>query len=266
MTITNKSATLDVALGNIDKGFREKIIDTYLELKHRAFKAVYTKEFDSAGLSAGKFCETLFRFIEQELKGTYTPFTGHITNMAIELSKLEQLPKTAGNESLRIIIPRSILVIYTLRNKRGIGHVGGDIEANEIDLSTIIKLSDWIVAELIRVYHKLSIEDAQGVIDSINSKEIPTVWEINGKKRVLQKGLDYKDKVLLILYSDINNSCAVEDLIEWTEYSNSSLFKSKLLKGMHKENLIEYDTELEFAHLSPLGIAEVEQRILKTAL
>jgi len=265
MSTTNKNVILEIALGNINRGLREKIIDTYLELKHRALKAAYSKEYDSAGLSAGKFCETLFRFLEEELKGSHTPFNSHIINMAVELSKLEQLPKTAGNESLRILIPRSILVIYTLRNKRGIGHVGGDIEANGIDLSTIIKLSDWIVAELIRIFHKLSFEDAQGVIDSINSKEIPAVWEINGKKRVLQKGLDYKDKVLLILYSDINNSCPVEDLFEWTEYSNSSLFKSKLLKGMHKGNLIEYDSELEFAHLSPFGIAEVEGRILKIA-
>lgn len=264
MSTTNKNSTIEVALGNIEKSFREKIIDTYLELKHRAFKAVYSKEYDSAGIAAGKFCETVFRFLEKELKGTNTAFNAHIPNLASELSKLEQLPKTAGNESIRIIIPRAILVIYTLRNKRGIGHVGGDIEANGIDLSTIIKLSDWIIAEFIRIYHKMSFEDAQGIVDSINSKEIPSVWEINGKKRVLKKGLDYKDKIMLILYSDINNSCAVEDLFEWTEYSNISLFKSKLLKGMHRENLVEFDKELNYAHLSPLGIAEVEQRILKT--
>lgn len=265
MSITNKNSTLDVALGNIDKNFREKIIDSYLELKHRGFKAAYTKEYDGAGIYAGKFCETAFRFLENELKGTHTAFNAHITNMAAELTKLENLPKTSGNESLRVIIPRTLSVIYTLRNKRGIGHVGGDIEANNIDLSTVIKLADWIIAELIRIYHKLSFEEAQGVVDSINSKEIPAVWEINGKKRVLKKGLSYKDKVLLILYSDINNSCATEDLFDWTDYSDLWQFKTKLLKGMHKESLIEYDQEAQYAHLSPLGIAEVEQRILKAA-
>jgi len=263
MTISNKNAILEVALGNIDKKFRERIIDTYLELKHRGFKANYSKEFDGAGISVGKFCETVFRFLENELKGTYTPFGSPISNLAGELTKIEQLPKTAGNESLRLIIPRSLVVIYTLRNKRGIGHVGGDIEANEIDLSTMTKLSDWIIAELIRVYHKMSFEDAQAVVDSLNSKEIPAIWEINGKKRVLQKGLEYKDKVLLLLYSDINNSCAVEDLCDWTEYKNTSRFKTGLLAGMHQDGLLEYDKELQYAHLSPLGIAEVEQRILK---
>jgi hypothetical protein len=263
MNISNNSSAINVALGNIEAGFRKRIIDAYLELKHRAFKAVYNKEFDSAGISSGKFCEILFRFLEKELKGTYTPFASHISNMASELNKIEQLPKTSGNESLRIIIPRAILMIYTLRNKRGIGHVGGDIEANDIDLGTMLKLADWIIAELIRIYHKLSFEEAQAVVDSINLKVLPAVWEINGKKRVLKKGLNYRDKILLILYSDVNNSCAIEDLLEWTEYGNKSRFKTQLLIEMHKENLIEHDTELDYAFLSPLGIYEVEHRILK---
>src|SRR5690606_32830772 len=100
MSTTNKNHTLDVALGSIEKVFRNRIINTYLELKHRAFKAVYTAEFDSAGISSGKFCETLFRFLESELKGSYTPFSKHISNMASELAKLQQSPQTSGNESI----------------------------------------------------------------------------------------------------------------------------------------------------------------------
>lgn len=263
MSITNKSSTLDVALGNVETQFRNKIIDTYLELKNRAFKASYNKEYDGAGISAGKFCETIFRFLQKTITGTYTPYSTPIANMSVELAIFEKSPKKSGSESIRIIIPKAILLIYTLRNKRGIGHVGGEIEANSIDITTIVKLADWVIVELIRTYHSMSFEDAQALVNSINNKEIPAIWEINGKKRVLQPGLDYKDKVLLILYSDINNYCAVEDLFEWVEYSNISVFKSKLLKTMHKDNLVEYDTELEFVHLSPIGIKEVEQRILK---
>lgn len=259
---TSKSDVLAEALGNVSEKFRNKIIDVYIEIKHRLIKSLYNKEYDALGLSSGKFCETVFRFIEHELKGVSIPFNQPIPNLTSELAKLMQLPSTSGSESLRIIIPRAIAVIYTLRNKRGIGHVGGDIEANEVDASTIVKLIDWIMVELIRIYHSLSFEEAQGIVDSINTKAIPAIWEINGKKRVLQKGLGYKDKVLLLVYSDTNNGVAVEDLFGWTEYSSLSMFKSKLLKSMHRDNLIEYDTELEFVHLSPLGIMEVEGRII----
>lgn len=262
MTISNKNEALSLALGNIDKVFRDKIIDNYLELKHRAFKSAYSNEHDTVGITAGKFCETLLRFLQQTLSGNYIPF-GTAVNMSAELGKSEKSPKTSGNESLRLIIPRAIGLIYTLRSKRGISHVGGEIEANAVDISTILKISDWIIVELARIYHDMPFEDAQGLVDSINTKEIPAVWEINGKKRVLKTGLNASDKILLLLYSDINNQAASEDLFEWTEYSNFTVFKSQTLKNMHKANLIEYDKELEYVHLSPIGVREVEQRILK---
>lgn len=256
---SNNSIDLNLALGNIDKKFREKIIKIYLELKHRIAKSLYNKEFDAAGISSGKFCETIFRFLEHELKsGIYTPFNKHISNMAVELAKFEQSLKSTGNDSLRIIIPRVLSLIYTLRNKRGIGHV----EANEVDLSTIVKNADWIIVELIRIYHKLSLEEAQALINSINTKSIPDVWEINGKRRILKQGLDYKEKVLLLTYTDLDNGIAVEDMFDWTEHSNLSVFKKNVLQPLHKKGLIEFDKELNFIHLSPLGIKQVEDEIL----
>jgi hypothetical protein len=263
MNTSYNNETLQDALASIEVKFREKIIDSFLELKKRAFKSKYTNEFDSAGIIAGKFCETVFRYLQKELTGTFIPFGTSIPNVVSELDKLEKLPKSSGIESLRVTIPRGLSFLYTLRNKRGIGHVGGDIEANSSDLHAIIKLADWTMIELIRVFHKMSVDDAQGLVDSINDKETPAVWEINGKKRVMQPGLDNRDKTLLLLYSDINNRAAVEDLFEWIEYSNFSVFKKTVIGGLHKDNLVEFDKDINFVHISPLGIREVEQRILK---
>jgi hypothetical protein len=264
MSTTHNSTLLEVALGTIDKSFKKRIINTYLELKERSSRALYTNEFDAAGISAGKFCETLFRFVEHELQsGLFTKFSDRIGNLVKELSEFEKKPKGLISDSVRIIIPRAIILIYTLRNKRGIGHVGGDVDANAIDSATIVKLADWIMAELIRIYHTLSFEEAQALVDSLNTKSIPTIWEINTKKRILKKGLSFKEQVLLLTYSETDNSVAVEDLFEWTEYSSLSMFKSSVLLPLHKEKLIEFDKVLEFVHLSPLGILEVEDRLLK---
>jgi hypothetical protein len=261
--IINKSSVLQGALHNINSKFRSRIIQTYLELKQRMAKSFYSNEFDSSGVSSGKFCETVFRFLEFELKqGVFIPFGKAIPNLTAELTKIEQLPKVNGHDSLRLIIPRAIAFVYTLRNKRGIGHVGGDVEANAIDSATIVKGADWILAELIRIYHSLSLEEAQSLINSINTRSIPDVWEINGKKRILKKGLDFKSKVLLLAYTDLENGVAVEDLFDWAGHSNLSMFKSSVLKALHKESLIEYDLVLEYVHISPLGIKNVEEEVL----
>ena len=260
MNTLHNSSLLQGALGTVEKSFKKRIIATFLELKERNNKAQYNREYDAAGLSAGKFCETLFRYIQHELQsGKYTLFSDKIGNLSKELIEFEKLPKATAHESIRLTIPRAIILIYTLRNKRGIGHVGGDVDANGIDSSTIMKIADWIMAELIRVYHTLSIEEAQTLVDSLNTKSIPIVWEINNKKRVLKKGLSYKEQVLILVYSDTDNAVALEDLFEWTEYSSMSMFKTSVLIVLHKEKLIEYDQEFDFIHLSPLGIQEAEK-------
>jgi len=155
--------------------------------------------------------------------------------------------------------------IYTLRGKRGIGHVGGDVEANEIDSATLVRVCDWIICELIRIYHQLSLEDAQDIVDVISTRNLPDVWEIAGKKRVLKAGLNYKDVTLLLAYSELGKGVFSEDLFTWTEHSDFSHYKRDVLSQLHNNRLIEYDSEDEIIYLSPLGIREVETRILSTS-
>ena len=258
-TSGSKPHALESALASIPVTFRKKITKSYLDLKRRHAEA----EYDAAGLSTGKFCEAVLRLLQNELTGSHTPFGDRIVNFGDACEKLTQTPKAAGNESLRIVIPRTLSFLYTLRNKRGIGHVGGDIDANEIDSATMARASDWITCELIRIYHQLSLEDAQALVDSISTRNIPIVWEIAGKKRVLRNGLNYPDQTLLLLYSDTQNGVLTEDLFEWTEYSDFPTFKRSVLVGLHKKRFVEFDRESEIVYISPTGIQHVEEHLLK---
>ena len=259
---TSITPTLESALANIPKKFCSRVLKEYRAVKKRYSKSLYDAEFDVTGLSTGKFVETVLRLLQYELTGTSMPFGSHIPNLPDECRKLIQLPKTAGNESLRIIIPRALVFLYTLRGKRGIGHVGGDVEANGIDMATIVRTCDWIICELIRIYHGLSLEEAQALVDVISVRNIPEIWEVGGKKRVLRTNLNARQKTLLLAYTDVSAGTLVEDLFAWVEYSNLSMFKGAVLKPLHKEKLIEYDAETEAIFISPLGVQEVEMQIL----
>ena len=263
MSTSSSFPTLEAALANIPPQFRKRILASYLEIKKRFGEAIYDASFDSAGLSSGKFVESVFRFLQHDLTGQHIPFGKHIPNFPGEARKLIVLPQSAGVESLRIIIPRALVFLYTLRGKRGIGHVGGDVEANEIDIATIVRLSDWVICELIRIFHGLSLEEAQGLVDAISSRNLPDIWEVGSKKRILREGLDYKQQVLLFAYTDVQRGVLVEDLFEWTEYSSLSVFKKSVLKSLHTKRLIEYDQELECVFLSPSGVQEVEEKLLE---
>ena len=257
------NGSLEKAFTNVPKKFRTKIIDTYLEVKRRYRQARHGSAWDTSGLSAGKFCETVLRFLQFDLTGNYTRFGKHISNFPEECRKLIQTTTTSGSESARIVIPRALVFLYTMRGKRGIGHVGGDVEANEIDAATVVRVCDWIICELIRIYHKLSLEEAQDLVNILSNREIPDIWEVAGKKRVLRNDLSYKQKTLLLIYSNSEGGLLLEDLFEWLEHSNISIFKRDVLKPLHKNRLVEYDQEIEMVFISPLGINEVETSILK---
>jgi len=257
-TTRKTQAPLEAALASIPTQFRGRIIKAYLEIKRHHSEARH----ESTGLSAGKLCEGVIRFLQHHLTASFVPFGTPVQNFQDECGKLGTFSKTAGLESLRIVVPRALAFLYTLRNKRGIGHVGGDVDANAVDSATIARLADWVICELIRVFHNLSLEDAQALVDSLASRDLPHVWEVAGKKRVLRHGLEFKQQVLLLLYSDTATGLLTEDLFAWTEYSNLGMFKRSVLGALHTKRLIEYDRDTETVVISPLGMRSVEEDIL----
>jgi hypothetical protein len=258
MSTKSLSPVLDNALAGIPKTFRNRLIKAYLDLKRNASESHH----DAAGIAVGKLCETVLRHLQSKLLGSFTPFGTHIPNFPDECRKLVNSPASGGTESERQIIPRALVFLYTMRNKRGIGHVGGDVDANSIDVSAMAKIADWIICELIRLYHGLSLDEAQDIVDGLAIRQLPTVWEVAGKKRVLKDGLAARDEALLLLYSSADSSVFIGDLCEWVEYSNPGVFKSKVIGPLHKARLLEFEKETESITLSPKGVAYVEDNLL----
>ncbi len=258
MSTRSLDPALAAALANVPSAFRSRLTGAYVDLKKNFVEARY----EGAGLAAGKLCEITLRLLQQKVHGTFTPFGTKINNYADECRRLITAPSTSGNESERIVLPRALVFLYTMRSKRGIGHIGGDVDANSIDIATIARISDWIVSELIRIYHGLSLEEAQDIVDGISVRQLPTIWEVAGKKRVLKDGLEAKDQSLLLLYSSKDSSVLIEDLCGWVEYSNPRMFKSAVIRKLHKKRFLEFDEETESITLSPKGADYVERNLI----
>jgi hypothetical protein len=249
---------LEGALANVSKPFRTRLISTYLDLKRNTLEARH----DAAGMAVGKFCEIALRLLQDKVHGSFTPFGTKIGNYADECRKLVLAPATKGNESERVVLPRALVFLYTMRSKRGIGHVGGDIDANAIDIAAMAKTADWIVCELIRINHGLSLEEAQDIVDGLSIRQLPTIWEVAGKKRVLKDGLAAKDQALLLLYSCADSAVLIEDLCGWVEYSNPGVFKKTVIGALHKQRLLEFDKDTDAIILSPKGVQYIEEKLI----
>lgn len=262
MNTRQDELNLESSLSGIPRKFRDRILASYLEIKKRFTSSSYRQEWDAVGLSVGKFCESVIRFIDEETTGSHVPFGKHIPNFPDACRKIIAAKNPAVAESIRVILPRSLVFLYTLRGKRGIGHVGGDVDANLMDINSMTTVCDWIICELIRVYHKLSLEEAQVIVDAVTSREFPDIWQVAGRKRVLRDGMSFKDMTLLLLYSDPETAVYFEDMVDWLDHKKASYFKRDVVKKLHASRLIEYDSESDTLILSPKGVKYVEENVI----
>jgi len=252
------ASPLEAALTPVPKPLRTRILERYETLKSEYLKGNY----EACGMAAGRFAEVMIRILQDQLTGSYTPLGQQLRPFDKETDALGQLPKAAGADSLRVTMPRALAFLYTLRNKRGIGHEGGDVDANEIDAATCVRISDWCLSELIRVVHAVSLEEAQALLDAIAEREVPYVWAIAGVKRVLDPNLTAREQVVVLLYSDPETAVPVEDLFEWVEYARKDHFRASVLMPLHRARMVELDKDTNSVLLSPLGAAETEAKVL----
>jgi len=80
------------------------------------------------------------------------------------------------------------------------------------------------------------------LVEALVEREIPIVWRIDDKVRVLDTSLSIKDKSMILLHA-APGPVAETDLCAWVEHSNASVFRRDVLKKAHKARLLEYDQD-----------------------
>jgi hypothetical protein len=129
-----------------------------------------------------------------------------------------------------------------------------------MDSKIVVEMAKWIMAELVRVFHNVDTYKATEIVEGLIERTLPVVWNVEGRRRVLQAGFSYKDQALLLLYST-NSPVREVDLVSWVEHSNPSVFRRDVLRSAHRERLIEYDEDTRKVRISPTGIAYVEENL-----
>lgn len=214
----------------------DALLDSYEEMKNHYFIGNH----EPAELKGGKFVEACVRIIQYKKDKNYTPLGDKFEPVVNWLVDIEQTPKNALIDSYRLHIPRVLRGMYHIRNSRGVGHLGDDINPNHSDASVLMSSANWVLAELFRIHYQCSLEEAQTIVDALAQQELALVYQSENVKRVLLTSLTQKDQTLLLLASEYPNTVTDTDLIEWIEPGNSSSYRSNVLKRLHDERRIEY--------------------------
>lgn len=244
-------------LAQIPEGLRNELVTAYGEV----VRNYRERRWEPSELNGGKFCEVVYTILRGQIDGQFPQKSAKPQNMVEACRALEQAPSAKFPRSVWIQIPRMLMTLYEIRNNRGVGHAGGDVDPNHMDATCVLQISKWILAELIRLFHNVDTETATVAVDSIVERIIPIVWEVDGKVRVIDTDLTMMEKTLVLLYHQSESAKEVE-LVEWVEHSNPSVFRGDVLRKAHKEKLIEYDHKTGRVQISPKGISYVEEVVL----
>lgn len=233
------------AFASVPSGLRDPLLFEYQNIVQNYME----RRWSPAELSGGKFCEIVYTIIDGHAKGKYLNKPSKPRDFVAACRKLEN--NNHVPRSFQILIPRILPALYEVRNNRGVGHAGGDVDPNQMDGTVVISICNWVMAEMVRVFHGLSVQDAQGLVENLTERRLPIVWHGDEMRRVLDPNLPLKDQLLLLIASS-TAKVSTSDLQDWTGYANKTYFR-RILRGLHTDRLVELSKDESMVEILPPG-------------
>lgn len=245
------------ALSSLPPGLRGPLLEEYRAIVQNFLE----RRWSPSELSGGRLAEIVHTILAGHAQGAYAAAPVKPANMVEACRALEKnghVPR-----SFQILIPRLLPALYEIRNNRGVGHVGGDVDPNHMDAVAVLSIANWVMAELVRVFHGLKLAEAQQLVDALAERRMPLVWEgSTGVRRVLDPKLALTDQVLLLL-AGRPGPVPVADVIAWIETSKD--YALKLLRRLHKQRKVELSSGEQAVEALPPGVLVAEKIAGKVA-
>ena len=222
------------ALAGLPATLRTELLTEYEKITRNYREA----RWEASELDGGRFCEIVYSILKGRIDGQYPTQASKPGRFADACDALALTPKAVQPQSVRVSVPRVLVGLYEIRNNRGVGHVGAEVDANHMDSTYVLHAVQWVMAELVRLYHATDVVTATAVVDALVDRTLPLLWTVGDVTRVLHTGLSLADQTLLLLYGDPH---AVTDLVlaKNLEQRNVGNYR-RVLNKLHVDRQIEY--------------------------
>jgi hypothetical protein len=250
---------LDQIAAGLKTHFPDKLVNELLSAYQDAKHNFFLGGLRLSAVEGGRFCEAAMRMLEHATTGKSTAL-GRMLDSEKLIVALSNYTQAQFGDSIRLHIPRAIRVVYDVRNKRDAAHLADDIDPNLQDASLVVSNLDWILAEFIRLYHKVSADEATKIIDGIVTRKVPVIEDFDGFLKVLNPGLKVSGYILVLLYERGSTGATFSELEKWVRPSMRSNLR-RTLNGMVDDALLHENDAGTFL-LTKLGRQDVENRNL----
>ena len=258
MTTVDSGAVADGLInGGLPWVLVKELMEGYAECRRR----FYLGDFRPNAVEGARFAEAAFRICQWATQPG-KEFTPVGTTLPTVDRLLVKLLNGIGDVSLRMNIPRNLQIIYTIRNDRDVAHLGANIDPNLMDAVVVVALMNWVLAEMVRLYHSVSADEAEKIIGNIVSREVPAIQEVRGFPRLLRE-LRAGEHCLVLLYWAGPGGLDFTDLRDWVRPKMQANLR-RSLRELVAEDKVHQDGDTYFI-LRPGGVLVEQQKLLEPA-
>jgi hypothetical protein len=236
-----------------------KVVSELLDAYDEAKRNFYLGGLRLSAVEGGRFCEAGFRAL-QDIAGLAPTPLGKQLDTEKLISALANLSPHATAEAIRLHIPRSLRVVYDIRNKRDAAHLADGIDPNVQDATLIVGVLDWVLAELVRLVHNVTPDEASRIVDSIVTRSSPIIQDFDGYLKVLNPSLGASDFLIAVLYQRGRSGATFDELKSWVRPTMRANLRRALHTLVHVKDLAHFDG-LRYS-ITRLGEHLVERRRL----
>lgn len=208
MALTVAHLEAEFAAAGVPAPVAKELFEAFKEMKRRFASG----DLRPNVVEGGRFSEAAFRLLQWMTTNQYTPIGTTLPRVPTILGMLAS--SGHGSDSVRLHIPKSLNVIYDIRNKRDAAHLADGIDPNVQDSSLVVAIAAWVLAEFVRLLCASDPDEAHNVIDALVERDIPVIQEINDFPVVL-KTVNASDRVLILLYWSPTGPVPFNTLRSW---------------------------------------------------
>ncbi len=242
-------------LARFPQNLVDELIECYVEQK----KNFYLGRMRPNEVEGGRFAEAAFRMLQHAAGLAVTPLGTRLNTDGVVLD-LANVASAIAPDSIRLHIPRTLRVIYDIRNKRDAAHLADGIDANLQDSSFVSAAIDWVLAEFVRLAHGVSPDRAFGLVKAITIRRIPAVEQFGDFLKTLRPSLGPSDRILLLLYHCADSGATVAELSNWLKPKQRTNLNRTLAQLEHDKDYVVF-TGGKY-RLTRRGISAIESRQL----
>lgn len=225
---------------SLERSFPKNLVDQFLETYSETKREFYLGHLRPNEVEGGRFAEAAFRLIEVQVKGptNFTPLGTQIQNFERQCEDLKNLSQRSSPDSIRLHIPRTLRLIYDIRNKRDVAHLNDGIDPNVQDATFVVSCCDWVMAEFVRLFHRVTADEARRIVEGLVERRCPPVQDFGDFLKTLNPGWGPSERIIVLLYERAKTGATKDELSGWLKPEQRANLDRTLKSLEHDKDLV----------------------------